>query len=113
MPGPHGSVKRVMSHGSRILVAFVVALAVIAACGISLVDAAEIGTKACGPATGWGPAKTDAGSSGLLLDLAPAPVGIAASTAPLPVWAGFPGLVDRVADQVPAEPVAPRAPPLA
>lgn len=109
-----GSVDRDMSQRSRALVAFIVALLVVVACGVSLVHAANVGTDVCSVATGWGPAKTDTGSSGsLLVDLAPIPVGISGSAAPVLIWDGFPDLVDRVAVDILAEPLAPRAPPVA
>jgi hypothetical protein len=102
-----------MSRGSRV-VALVVVFVLVATCGISLVSAAGIGAETCSLATGWGPPKTDSGSYGLLLlDLAPAPVAISASTALLPVRSDFPVLIDRIADQVLAEPASPRAPPRA
>ena len=103
-----------MSHRNRALFAFSVALLVVVACGISLAHAPDAGADVCGSAKGWGPAKADTGSSTVpLLDLAAIPIAISGAPALAPDWAGFPDLRDRVAREVVAEPVAPRAPPIA
>lgn len=106
-----------MSRRSRALVLFVVTLVVIAVCGISLASslasAAHHGTHVCDVGNGWGPTKTDSGSSvPLLLDLAAIPVSIAGPVAQVPAWAAPPERPDPVVRRVLAEPRVPRAPPI-
>ncbi len=93
---------------------FVVAL-LVAACAVSLVHAAELGTAACGPVQGWGPTKTDTGSlASLLLDLAAIPLGLVSPPAPIPICAaGLPEPLDWLPGDSLAAPITSRAPPIA
>lgn len=103
-----------MSRRSQAIAVFVVALFVVAACGVSFVRSADASTDACGPEKGWGPAKSDTRSSGaLLLDLAAVPVAFVESAPAVGSCMALPERVDVAAGHGPAQPRAPRAPPLA
>ncbi len=103
-----------MRRGNHALVPWVVLLLVVGACGISSVQAADIGTDVCRLVKGWGSAQTGSGLAGvLLLDLAVVPAGISGSAAPILACARLPEALDQVAGDVLAEPLAPRAPPIA
>jgi len=104
-----------MTPRGRSFVALVLAMLLVAACGVSFAHAADIGTDVCSATKAWGSARTDVGSSASqLFDLAAAPLGFVGSNAPVPTWVTtFPEPLDRVTSDVFAEPNAPRAPPIA
>jgi hypothetical protein len=103
-----------MSRWRRALPLLVVALLVVAACSVSLAQAADAGVHVCDATKGWGPAKSETGqSASLLLELAAIPIG---SIQPIPAsnaWVGAPQWLAVVVDRGRVQARAPRAPPLA
>ncbi|MBI4637727.1 MAG: hypothetical protein HY727_15430 [Candidatus Rokubacteria bacterium] len=103
-----------MSRRSHAVPLFVVVLLVVAACGVSFAQAADAGADVCGAAKGWGPAKSETGhASTLLLELAAIPVGLVQGAPTITSCVAQPERLEVVVDHGPAQPRAPRAPPLA
>lgn len=103
-----------MSRRSHAIAVFVVILLVIAACGVSFADAADVATDPCGPGKGWGPAKVETSASAKpLLDVPAIPVALVDVSQPAPRWAGIDGAAPAPSRVVLVQARAPRAPPLA
>ncbi|MBI1734532.1 MAG: hypothetical protein HYR51_05095 [Candidatus Rokubacteria bacterium] len=91
-----------------------VALLVVAACGVSFADAADAAMDSCGPGKGWALAKVDAPASVKpLLDVPAIPVAFVDVSGPAPRWAGVEGGTPALSRVVFVQPRAARAPPLA
>ena len=105
-----------MSRWHRALPVLVVAVLVVAVCGVSLAHAADAdaGVHLCDATKGWGPAKSETGqSASLLLELAAMPGGSIRLVPALSAWADPSDWLAIVVDCRPAQPRASRAPPLA
>lgn len=102
-----------MGHRAHAIAVFVVALLVVAACGISFADAAVM-TDPCGPGNGWGPAKVDSSAFAKpLLDVSATPVAFVDVSEPAPRWAGVEDAAPVLSRVALVQPRAPRAPPFA
>lgn len=102
-----------MSRQRHAFALVLVALFVVAACAVSFAHAADAGADACGATKGWGPAKSEFGKSGLLLELTAIPVGL---VDPTPTMSSCRVPLERLAlavDHGPTQRPAPRAPPFA
>jgi hypothetical protein len=103
-----------MSRRTHAIGVLVVALLVIAACGVSFADAADVATDPCGPGKGWGPTKVDTPASAKpILDAPAVPVALVDISEPAPRWAGVEDAAPALSRVVLVQPRAPRAPPLA
>lgn len=103
-----------MSRRTHTIGVFVLALLVIAACGVSFADAADVATDLCGPGKGWGPAKVDTSASAKpILDAPAVPAAFVDVFEPAPRWAGVEDAAPALSRVVLVQPRAPRAPPLA
>lgn len=101
-----------MARWTRTIVVFVVALLVVAACGVSFADA-TVTTDPCGPGKGWAFSQVDPSSSAKALPEVPIIlVGVADVSEAAPRWAAVEDTVPAPSGIVLAQPRAPRAPPL-
>jgi hypothetical protein len=103
-----------MTRRTQAIVVSLVALLVVATCGVSFADAAPVATDPCGPGKGWGPAKVDTSASAKpLLDAPAIPVAFVDVAELTPRWVGVAAATPAPSHVVFVEPRAPRAPPLA
>lgn len=102
-----------MSRRAHAIGVFLVALLVVAACGMSFADAADAATHPCGPENGWGPAKADTSASVKpFLGVPAIPVAFVDVSQPAPRWVGVEDAALAPSRLVLVQPLAPRAPPL-
>ena len=93
---------------------FTIALIVVAACGVSGADAADVATDLCRPGKGWAPAKVDISTLAKpFLDVPAVPVALVDVSEPAPRWGGVEDAAPTPSGVVFVQPRAPRAPPLA
>ena len=103
-----------MSRRTHAIGVFLVTLLVIAVCGVSFADAADVATDCCAPEKVWGPAKADTlAYAKPLLGVPAIPVAFVDISQPAARWAGIEGTATAPSRLVLVQPRAPRAPPLA
>lgn len=103
-----------MSRRTHAITVGLVMLLVVAACGVSFADVADVAMDLCGPGKGWGPVKVDISASAKpLVDVPAVPVAFVDVSEPAPRWAGVDGAAPAPSGVVLVQPRAPRAPPLA
>ncbi|MGH7342794.1 MAG: hypothetical protein ACREKH_20105 [Candidatus Rokuibacteriota bacterium] len=103
-----------MTRRTHALALFVVALIVVAACGVSGTDAADVAADLCGAGKGWAPAKVDSSTLAKSFPDVPAvPVALVDVSEPALRWGGVEAAAATPSRVVLVQPRAPRAPPLA